>query len=122
AERLQDAIDEARAAGLLGKRIEGHEFSFEIGLRRGAGAYICGEETALCASIEGYRGEPRTKPPFPVDSGLFGRPTAINNVETLVAVIDIVRDGAASYASVGTAGSPGTKLFCLSGRVARPGV
>jgi len=122
AERLQDAIDEARAAGLLGKRIEAHEFSFEIELRRGAGAYICGEETALCASIEGYRGEPRTKPPFPVDSGLFGRPTAINNVETLVAVIDIVRDGAASYASVGTPGSPGTKLFCLSGRVARPGV
>ncbi len=114
AERLQDAIDEARAAGLLA--------GFEIELRRGAGAYICGEETALCASIEGYRGEPRTKPPFPVDSGLFGEPTAINNVETLVAVLDIVRDGAASYASVGTAGSPGTKLFCLSGRVARPGV
>ncbi len=122
AERLQDAIDEARAAGLLGKLVSGYDFAFEIELRRGAGAYICGEETALCASIEGYRGEPRTKPPFPVDSGLFGRPTAINNVETLVAVLDIVRDGAASYASVGTPGSPGTKLFCLSGRIMRPGV
>jgi len=122
AERLQDAIDEARAAGLLGRNVSRHDFAFEIELRRGAGAYICGEETALCASIEGFRGEPRTKPPFPVDSGLFGRPTAINNVETLVAVIDIVREGATAYASVGTAGSPGTKLFCLSGRVARPGV
>ena len=122
AERLQDAIDEARAAGLLGSRISGREFAFDIELRRGAGAYICGEETALLASIEGFRGEPRTKPPFPVDVGLFGKPTAINNVETLVAVLDIVRDGAASYGSVGTPGSPGTKLFCLSGRVARPGV
>jgi NADH-quinone oxidoreductase subunit F len=122
AERLQDAIDEARAAGLLGKLISGRDFAFEIELRRGAGAYICGEETALLASIEGFRGEPRTKPPFPVDVGLFGQPTAINNVETLVAVLDIVRDGAASYGSVGTPGSPGTKLFCLSGRIARPGV
>jgi NADH-quinone oxidoreductase subunit F len=122
AECLQSAIAEAHAAGLLGKKIAGRDFAFEIELRRGAGAYICGEETALCASIEGYRGEPRTKPPFPVDSGLFGRPTVINNVETLVAVLDIVRDGAASYRSVGTPGSPGTKLFCLSGRVARPGV
>jgi NADH-quinone oxidoreductase subunit F len=122
AERLAAAIAEARAAGQLGPKVAGRDFAFEIELRRGAGAYICGEETALCASIEGYRGEPRTKPPFPVDSGLFGRPTAINNVETLVAVLDIVRDGAASYASVGTPGSPGTKLFCLSGRVARPGV
>ena len=122
AERLSSAIAEARAAGMLGQRISGREFAFEIELRRGAGAYICGEETALLASIEGFRGEPRTKPPFPVDVGLFGQPTAINNVETLVAVLDIVREGAAAYASVGTAASPGTKLFCLSGRVARPGV
>ncbi|MBK7642991.1 MAG: NAD(P)H-dependent oxidoreductase subunit E [Planctomycetes bacterium] len=122
AARLTSAIAQAHAAGLLGQQIAGSEFTFEIELRRGAGAYICGEETALLASIEGFRGEPRTKPPFPVDVGLFGKPTAMNNVETLVAVLDIVRDGAAAYASVGTQGSPGTKLFCLSGRVARPGV
>ncbi|MBK7878194.1 MAG: NAD(P)H-dependent oxidoreductase subunit E [Planctomycetes bacterium] len=122
AERLASAITAARAAGKLGARIGGRDVAFDVALRRGAGAYICGEETALLASIEGFRGEPRTKPPFPVDVGLFGEPTAINNVETLVAALDVVRDGAASYASVGTAGSPGTKLFCLSGRVARPGV
>ncbi len=122
AERLASAIAAARAAGKLGPRIAGRDVAFDVELRRGAGAYICGEETALLASIEGFRGEPRTKPPFPVDVGLFGEPTAINNVETLVAVLDVVRDGAASYASVGTAGSPGTKLFCVSGRVARPGV
>jgi NADH-quinone oxidoreductase subunit F len=122
AERLSHAIDAARAAGWLGPATAARPFTFDIELRRGAGAYICGEETALCASIEGLRGEPRTKPPFPVHSGLFGKPTVINNVETLVAVLDIVRDGAVTYASVGTAGSPGTKLFCLSGRVARPGV
>ncbi|MBI5361896.1 MAG: NAD(P)H-dependent oxidoreductase subunit E [Planctomycetes bacterium] len=122
AERLSNAIASARAAGWLGARIAGRDVAFDIELRRGAGAYICGEETALLASIEGFRGEPRTKPPFPVDVGLFGQPTVINNVETLVAVLDVVRDGASSYASVGTPGSPGTKLFCLSGRVARPGV
>lgn len=113
--RLTNAIAQARAAGLLGD-------GFDIELRRGAGAYICGEETALFNSIEGFRGEPRNKPPFPVQAGLFGKPTAVNNVETLVAALDIVRDGAASYASVGTAGSPGTKLFCVSGAVQRPGV
>ncbi len=122
AERLENAIQSARAAGKLGRAHAGKPFAFDIELRRGAGAYICGEETALCASIEGFRGEPRTKPPFPVHQGLFGKPTAINNVETLVAVIDIVRDGAAAYAAVGTAGSPGTKLFCVSGTVRRPGV
>jgi NADH-quinone oxidoreductase subunit F len=122
AERLEHAIAQSRAAGRLGPAHAGKPFAFDIELRRGAGAYICGEETALCASIEGFRGEPRTKPPFPVHQGLFGKPTAINNVETLVAVLDIVRDGAAAYAAVGTPGSPGTKLFCVSGTVRRPGV
>jgi NADH-quinone oxidoreductase subunit F len=120
--RLGQAIRAARTRGLLGTDVMGRGFAFDLELRSGAGAYICGEETALFESIEGYRGEPRTKPPFPVQSGLFGKPTAINNVETLVAVLDIVRDGAAAYASVGTGGSPGTKLFCVSGRVAQPGV
>ena len=95
---------------------------FDIDLRRGAGAYICGEETALFNSIEGYRGEPRNKPPFPTTHGLFGEPTAINNPETLLNVIDIVIDGAAAYRRLGTEGSPGTKLLCLSGRVAEPGL
>lgn len=121
-QRLSHAIAVARARGLLGRDVLGRGFTFDLELRRGAGAYICGEETALFNSLEGFRGEPRNKPPFPVQAGLFGKPTAINNVETLVAVLDIVRDGAASYASVGTAGSPGTKLFCVSGKVARPGV
>lgn len=120
--RLLHALAVLRARGLLGPDILGSDFTFDIELRRGAGAYICGEETALFNSIEGFRGEPRNKPPFPVQSGLFRKPTAVNNVETLVAVLDIVRDGAAAYASVGTAASPGTKLFCLSGRVARPGI
>lgn len=122
ASRIAGAIQQMRAAGFLGSHVAGSGFAFDIELRSGAGAYICGEETALFASIEGYRGEPRSKPPFPVHSGLFAKPTAINNVETLAAVLHIVREGAASYASVGTAGSPGTKLFCVSGRVAKPGV
>jgi len=120
--RLEAAIAKAKARGLLGADILGRGVRFELELRVGAGAYICGEETALFASIEGYRGEPRSKPPFPVQAGLFGKPTAINNVETLVATLDIVRDGAAAYACVGTAGSPGTKLFCVSGAVQAPGV
>jgi NADH-quinone oxidoreductase subunit F len=122
AARLAHAIDVLRARGLLGSDVLGSGFVFDVELRRGAGAYICGEETALFNSIEGFRGEPRNKPPFPVQSGLFRKPTAVNNVETLVAVLDIVRDGATAYASLGTAASPGTKLFCVSGRVARPGV
>ncbi len=120
--RLENAIARARAAGCLGTKVMGTEFAFDVELRRGAGAYICGEETALFNSIEGLRGEPRNKPPFPAQFGLFGKPTAVNNVETLVAVLDIVRDGAAAYASVGTSGSPGTKLFCVSGSVVKPGV
>ena len=120
--RFENAIAESRAAGLLGQDINGAGFSFDIEVRRGAGAYICGEETALFNSIEGFRGEPRQKPPFPTRAGLFGLPTVINNVETLVNVLDIVREGGATYAELGTAGSTGTKIFCLSGHVARPGV
>jgi NADH-quinone oxidoreductase subunit F len=120
--RVRNAIAAARAAGLLGSDILGSGFSFDIELRRGAGAYICGEETALFESIEGKRGEPRNKPPFPVEVGLFGKPTVINNVETLANVPLIVRDGGAAYATIGTEGSTGPKLFCLSGNVARPGV
>jgi NADH-quinone oxidoreductase subunit F len=120
--RLSGAIDAARAAGLLGPDAAGSGATFDIDLRRGAGAYICGEETALFNSIEGYRGEPRNKPPFPTTHGLFGEPTAINNPETLLNVIDIVLDGAAAYRRLGTERSPGTKLLCLSGRVARPGL
>lgn len=122
--RLRHAIAEAESAGLLGPAILGTEHAFRIELRRGAGAYICGEETALLGSIEGRRGEPRNKPPFPVEVGLFGKPTAINNVETLVNLpLILADDGAAeAYAQIGTPGSRGPKLFCLSGAVARPGV
>ena len=125
--RLAAAIEAARAAGLLGDDVAGSGWAFDIELRRGAGAYICGEETALFESIEGRRGEPRNKPPFPVEVGLFGRPTAINNVETLVNVLLILGDGdgvggGARYAATGTEGSTGPKLFCLCGHVARPGV
>ncbi|MEW5992136.1 MAG: NAD(P)H-dependent oxidoreductase subunit E [Chloroflexota bacterium] len=129
--RLADAIDAARAAGLLGDDVAGSGWAFDIELRRGAGAYICGEETALFESIEGRRGEPRNKPPFPVEVGLFGKPTAVNNVETLVNVLLILGDGdgdgdgvggGARYATTGTEGSTGPKLFCLCGHVARPGV
>ena len=120
--RVARAIATAREAGLLGADILGSGFSFDIELRRGAGAYICGEETALFESIEGKRGEPRNKPPFPVEIGLFGKPTVVNNVETLVNVPHIVREGGAAFAAIGTEGSTGPKLFCLSGHVARPGV
>ena len=99
-----------------------HGFDFEIEIVRGAGAYICGEETAIFNSIEGYRGEPRSKPPFPVEVGLFGKPTVVNNVETLVNVLPIVLNGGPAYAAIGTAGSTGTKVFCVSGNVAAPGV
>ena len=121
-ERLVDAVTEARARGYLGDNILGQGIRFDIELRKGAGAYICGEETALFNSIEGLRGEPRNKPPFPVDSGLFGKPTVINNVETLVNVLDIVLEGGRGFAGRGTEGSTGTRLFCLSGCVERPGL
>lgn len=122
ARRLQRAITECRARGLLGGRILGQEFAFDVEIRRGAGAYICGEETAIFNSIEGYRGEPRNKPPFPVEKGLFGRPTVVNNVETLVNVLPILTEGGPSFARTGTDSSTGTKLFCVSGTVRRPGL
>lgn len=120
--RMAAAIESSRAAGLLGEGILGSDLSFDIEIRRGQGAYICGEETALFNSIEGFRGEPRQKPPFPVQSGLFNRPTVINNVETLINVNRIVLEGGEAFASIGTADSSGTRLFCLSGDVVRPGV
>ncbi|MFG2476014.1 NAD(P)H-dependent oxidoreductase subunit E [Streptomyces fagopyri] len=120
--RMEHAIGRARARGLLGDDVLGQGYAFDIEIRRGAGAYICGEETALFNSIEGYRGEPRSKPPFPVERGLFGRPTAENNVETLVNVLPVLTMGAEAYAAIGTPGSTGPKLYCVSGSVARPGV
>jgi NADH-quinone oxidoreductase subunit F len=119
---LQAALEEARRRGYLGDDILGEGVSFDIEVRLGAGAYICGEETAIFNSIEGQRGEPRNKPPFPVVSGLFGKPTVVNNVETLVNVLDIVLAGGPAFAQVGTADSTGTKLLCVSGTIVRPGV
>jgi NADH-quinone oxidoreductase subunit F len=122
AARLRNAIEQARLRGFLGADVMGEGFEFDIDLRIGAGAYICGEETALFNSIEGMRGEPRNKPPFPTQAGLFGKPTVINNVETLVNVLDIVMQGGPAYAATGTERSKGTKLFCVSGEVVKPGV
>ncbi len=119
---LERALEEARRRGLLGDDVLGAGFGFEIELRKGAGAYICGEETAIFESIEGKRGEPRNKPPFPVTAGLFGKPTVVNNVETLVNVLDVVARSGPVYAQTGSDASTGTKLFCLSGHVTRPGV
>ncbi len=120
--QLMKAIEAARQAGFLGENILASEFSFDIELRSGAGAYICGEETALFESIEGKRGYPRLKPPFPTTHGLFHQPTTINNVETLCAAAWIVANDAKAYRAQGTEKSPGTKLFCLSGDIANPGV
>jgi NADH-quinone oxidoreductase subunit F len=119
---LEAAIETARHRGFLGNDILGTGFGFDITVFRGAGAYICGEETAIFNSIEGFRGEPRNKPPFPVDSGLFGEPTVVNNVETLVNALPIVLRGGPAFASIGTAASTGPKLFCVSGAIAAPGV
>ncbi len=121
-ERVEAAIAAARAGGLLGASVAGRSFRFDLEVRRGAGAYICGEETALFNSIEGFRGEPRNKPPFPVEKGLFGKPTVINNVETLACVLPILLEGGAAFAAIGSGQSTGPKLFCLSGHLARPGV
>jgi NADH-quinone oxidoreductase subunit F len=120
--RLESAVELARKAGLLGDNIMGRGVSFEVEIRRGAGAYICGEETALFNSIEGFRGEPRNKPPFPVQAGLFGKPTVVNNVETLVNVPHILLMGGAEFAKIGTEQSTGTRLFCVSGCVQKPGL
>lgn len=119
---LSNAIERARERGFLGADILGTGWSFELEIRRGAGAYICGEETAIFNSIEGFRGEPRSKPPFPFEAGLFGKPTVVNNVETLCNVPLIVQMGGEQYAKIGTEGSTGPKLFCVSGNLVHPGV
>ena len=117
-QRLAAAIAEAEAANLLGEGIfDGSDFDFDIEIRRGAGAYICGEESALFEAIEGKRGFPRIKPPYPTESGLFGQPTTVNNVETLAAVPGILTHGAAWFRSLGTEGSSGSKLVSVSGHV-----
>jgi NADH-quinone oxidoreductase subunit F len=120
--RLNHAVAAARSRGFLGDDVMGEGFSFDIEVRRGAGAYIAGEETALINSLEGKRAEPRNKPPFPAQSGLFGKPTAINNVETLLCLLEILRIGGPAFAAIGTERSSGTRLFCLSGCVQRPGL
>ena len=121
-ERLQAALEMAREEGLLGKDIFGSGFDFDIEIRIGAGAFVCGEETALMASVEGKRGEPRQKPPFPFQSGLFGKPTIINNVETLATVPAILLNGADWFRQFGTEQSPGTKVFALSGNIINTGL
>ena len=122
AKRLQRAVDEAYSQGWLGKNIQGTGFDLDVVIHRGAGAYICGEETALLTSLEGGKGFPRLKPPFPAISGLFSCPTIVNNVETLACVPFILRNGAERFAGIGTARQGGTRLFCVSGHVVRPGV
>ncbi len=122
ARRLQRALDEAYGRGWLGKNIQGTGFDLDIVIHRGAGAYICGEETALLTSLEGGKGFPRLKPPFPAISGLFSCPTIVNNVETLACVPFILRHGAEHFAGIGTAQQGGTRLFCVGGHVSRPGV
>jgi NADH-quinone oxidoreductase subunit F len=120
--RLENAIEQAERAGLIGANVADSGFDFDLEVRRGAGAYICGEETALFASIEGHRGEPRQKPPFPTQHGLFDKPTGINNIETLLAALQAIKMGGEGFASIGTEQSTGPKLFCVSGAVGRPGV
>ena len=119
---LETALDEAREAGLVGKDIMGSGFSCEMWVHPGAGAYICGEETALLTSLEGNRGYPRLRPPFPAVEGLWRSPTLVNNVETLACVTHILRRGASWFSSLGCEGSTGTRLFCISGHVRNPGV
>jgi NADH-quinone oxidoreductase subunit F len=121
-DKLEAALQQARDAGYLGKNILGTGWDFDILPYRGAGAYICGEETALLNSLEGRRGEPRVKPPFPAQAGAFGKPTTVNNVETLAAVPAILRMGGANYAKIGTPGNTGTRIFSLSGHIKRPGL
>jgi NADH-quinone oxidoreductase subunit F len=120
AQRLQAAIDEAYGAGLIGKDACGSSYSFELNLHRGAGAYICGEETGLLESLEGRKGQPRLKPPFPAQVGLYGCPTTVNNVETIAVVPTILRRGAAWFAGIGRPKNSGTKIYCLSGHVNTP--
>ena len=121
-QRLQKAIDDAKAYGVLGNNIFGSDFSFNLEIRLGAGAFVCGEETALMTSIEGKRGEPRPRPPFPAIKGLFGKPTILNNVETYANVPAIIRNGAAWFNAMGTEKSKGTKVFALGGKIVNTGL
>lgn len=121
-QRLQIALNQAREYGFLGENILGSGFSFDIEIRLGAGAFVCGEETALLTSIEGNRGEPRPRPPFPAVKGLFGKPTVLNNVETYANIPQIIRNGAEWYASIGTETSKGTKVFALGGKITNVGL
>ena len=120
-DRFEEALDEARAAGMLGNNILGSQFNFELHAFHGYGAYICGEETALLESLEGKKGQPRFKPPFPASFGLYGKPTTINNTETFAAVPWIIRNSGAAYLEVGKPNNGGTKLFSITGDVERPG-
>ena len=120
-ERFEQALEEARAAGFLGERIQGSNFSFQLHAHHGFGAYICGEETALLESLEGKKGQPRFKPPFPASFGLYGKPTTINNTETFAAVPWIIRHGGQAYLEVGKPNNGGTKIFSMVGDVERPG-
>ncbi|MCH9051475.1 MAG: NADH-quinone oxidoreductase subunit NuoF [Proteobacteria bacterium] len=120
ANRLEAAVEEAREAGLIGKDACGSGFEFDIRVHRGAGAYICGEETALLESLEGRKGMPRLKPPFPAGAGLYGCPTTVNNVESIAAVPDILRRGGSWFSALGRPNNTGTKIFCLSGHVNDP--
>ena len=121
-ERLNIAIEQARKLGLLGKNILNSGFDFDIHVRLGAGAFVCGEETALMASIEGRRGEPRPKPPFPAQSGIFKCPTVLNNVETWASVAPIILKGSAWFSSIGTEKSKGTKVFAVGGKIHNVGL
>ena len=119
-EALQAAVDEAYAAGLLGAKAAGSDWDFDLRIHHGAGAYICGEETALLESLEGKKGQPRLKPPFPANVGLYGAPTTVNNVETIAVVPEILRRGAAWFSGLGRPNNSGVKIFCISGHVERP--
>src|SRR5262249_12285538 len=120
AEHLQFAIDEAYEAGLIGKNACGTGWDFDLYVHRGAGAYICGEETALIQALEGYKGQPRRKPAFPAGVGLYGCPTTVNNVESIAVAPEILKRGAAWFAALGRPKNSGTKVFCISGHVERP--
>ena len=121
-ERLSNAIDDARRYGLLGKNIFETGFNFDIEIRIGAGAFVCGEETALLTSIEGKRGEPRPRPPFPANAGVWGKPTVLNNVETWANIPEIILKGAEWFSTIGTEKSKGTKVFALAGRINNTGI
>jgi bidirectional [NiFe] hydrogenase diaphorase subunit len=121
-ERLEKAIKQAKKYDLMGSQIFDSSFDFKIDIRVGAGAFVCGEETALIGSIEGRRGSPRPRPPYPAESGLWGCPTLINNVETYANIVPIIREGGDWYASIGTGNSKGTKVFALTGKINNPGL